>query len=490
MLTNRAAKILALVVTFALVAGCTQSVEDLRAAGDVQGLVERLGPDSTAQERAEAATALGALAAEKGPESSATAEAVDHLVIALDDSEPTVRVAAVLGLGEVGVGAACVQILGALEDESRDVREAAQAALGSLAGDLDPTMATDMLVVATGDASDVVRAAAVEQLGEVGTSVAILPLLQAGADTSADVRLGAALALTALLDRVASSDAATALFVGLEQGDPTVRAEAARRLGEIGWATAIQPLLTAMGDTASAVRAAASTALSAVLGRLPDATAVDSMLQATATGDPVLDAAAAQVLEDLLLRIGPARAADALTKADASDFWLAIALGVAEAKLAAETRRLGIQLEPLDGIRDAADAAGGGRAVAGAHRYAATGAYHPAIVLAPLLQDLAKVSWSPTALRFLELVVTQKTSWLKIQTCRYYGPDIVRYRAVVTIKVVAASTGKTVASKSYTGPAPRACRKSEPYSLTRLEGAQPSLGPAISWLNSLIHPPS
>jgi hypothetical protein len=127
--------------------------------------------------------------------------------------------------------------------------------------------------------------------------------------------------------------------------------------------------------------------------------------------------------------------------------------------------------------------------VPGSAPYAASGAYHPAIVLAPRLFSSAPGSWDATALRFLQLVVIEKDGWKQLQVCRYYGPDITRYSEVVTLQVISAFTGKVVATRAFTGPAPRACAKQEPYDLTRLEGDAPDLGPAVTWLESLIHPP-
>jgi HEAT repeat protein len=490
MLTNKAARLLTILVTAALVAGCTQSAQDLRKAGDVQGLVERLGPETATEERADAATALGELAAEQGPQSVAAAEALDHLVVALGDADPVVRAAAVRGLGGLGVGAALTPILGAVADESAQVQAAAAQALPVLLGDLDPETANGILLNALDDRSTTIRAEAVACLGEVGTRTAILPLLGALDDSAGPVRAAASTAVPAVLGRISATDATDILLDAIDEASDTVRAAAVQHLGLIGTSTAILPLLKAAGDPAAPVRSAAQTAVTAVLDRLSDGAAVRALFDATASDDTAAQSAATDALGLLLVRFGPKRAATAVTDAQAPDSWLAVALGVPVSKLAAETRRLGFQLEPLDAIRNAARAAAKRTAVVGSHRYVASGAFHPAIVLAPSLQDKAHANWSPTALRFLELVVTEKASWKKIQVCRYYGPDITRYRAVVTLTVISGYTGKVVATKAYTGPAPRACRRTEPYNLTRLEGGAPNLGPAITWLNSLIHPPS
>lgn len=487
MRTGKVARVLTFVVTLALVAGCTQSVKDLRAAGDVQGLVARLAPTSTPQERAEAATALGQLAAEQGPQSTASAEALDHLGSALADTDAGVRAAAVLGLGGLGVSAAFMPIVGALDDDSAQVQGAAEQALTILVGDLDEGSAMDLLVDALDDTNATTRAVAARSLGEVGAERAILPLLSALGDSAAPVRTAASTALAAVLDRVPAGNAATALLDALRLGNETVRATAAEQLGKVGTKSAIVPLLTAAGDPAAPVRTAASTALTAVLGRLSDDTAVGALLEAAGDTDQAFRDAATQALKDVLARFGPERAVYTLNDAHAADSWLAVALGVPESGVAAETRRLNLQLETLDAITEAARARG---AIAGSHRYASSSAFHPAIVLAPSLVDRADSSWSPTALRFLELIVTEKTSWQKLQLCRYNGPDITRYRAVVTVSVISAYTGKVVATHTYKGSSPRACRSSEPYDLTRLEGGSPNLGPAVTWLRSLIHPPS
>jgi HEAT repeat protein len=487
MLTGKVARVLTFVVTVALVAGCTSNAQDLRAKGDTQGLVDRVTSGATAQERAEAATALGQLAADQGAGSSAAAEARDHLTRALDDSEPTVRAAAVFGLGGLGVEAVLPPILEALEDDSSQVQQAAEQALSTLLDGLDAKTAIHALVDLLDHESPTVRSAAVTSLGDKGDGTAIVPLLEALDDADSDVRSASSDAVSAILERTTPADAATVLADALSHDSETVRAAAAGHLGAVGTEAAITPLLETLGDSDSDVRSSATAALTDVLGRLPDPTAVGALLDATGSPDQAVATAAAATLRETLATLGPERAVQALATAESGDAWFAEALGVPVSRIAAETRLLGIQLDPIGSIEDAATAARSGRPVVGAHRYAATSAYHPAILFTSSLDG--RESWTPTALRFLELVVTEKASWQRIQVCRYYGPDISRYRKVITFRMYSAFTGKVVATRAYKGPSPRACRQTEPYDLTRLEGGEPSVGGAYAWLDSLIHPP-
>jgi len=412
-------------VVVALLAACAPSVESTQKNGDVQGLVGVLGSDASMQTRADAATALGRLGADGGPASTAAAEAVDHLAVALTDAEATVRAAAAGGLGGLGLGRGAPPLLTALDDEVAEVRQAARQGLVTLLGDLDDQTANGVLIDALDGNSATVRAAAAEGLGDGGQETAILPLLQ-------------------LLD-----------------------------------------------DPATEVKDAAASGLTALLAPLADSTAVNTLFNAMTNDSMSVQKGANATLRQFLAGIGLERAVTAVTAAKAGDAWLAVALGVPQAKIAAETRRLGIQLEPPEAIEAAARAARNGKRVTGAHKYVASAAFHPAVLFtATKLPGGTAGRWAPTALRFLEIVVTQRVTWQKIEVCPYNGPSITRFRAVSTVRVISAATGKVVAQRTYKGAAPRACRRSEPYSLTVLRGSTPKIAPAITWLKSFIHPPA
>ena len=478
-------------VVAALLAACAPSVESMQKDGDVQGLVGVLGSDEGVQTRADAATALGKLGADGGPASTAAAEAVDHLAVALTDSEATVRAAAAGGLGGQGLGPGAPLLLTALDDEVAEVRQAARQGLATLLDDLDDQTATGVLIDALDSDSATVRAAAATGLGGVGKETAILPLLELLDDPATEVKEAAAVALDDLLKQLPAADVAGVLIDALDSDRATVRAAAATGLGGVGKETAILPLLELLDDPATEVKEAAANSLTARLAPLADGTAADVLFRAMNDDSTSVQKGANAALRQFLGGIGVERAVAAVTAAKAGDAWLAVALGVPQAKIAAETRRLGIQLEPLEAIESAATAASKGKPVTGAHKYVASAAFHPAVLFtATKLPGGTADRWAPTALRFLEIVVTQRVSWQKIEVCPYNGPDITRFRAVSTVRVVSAATGKVVAQRTYRGANPRACRQTEPYDLTVLRGSTPSITPAITWLKSLIHPPA
>ena len=349
----------------------------------------------------------------------------------------------------------------------------------------------DHLAVALTDAEATVRAAAAGGLGGLGLELAALPLLTALDDEAAEVRQAAQRGLATLLDDLDDQVATGVLVDALDHQSATVRAAAAEGLGGVGLETAVLPLLLRVDDPAAEAKDAAAKGLTALLARLPDGTAVAALFNAKKNDAPSVQKGADAALRTYLAGIGAERAVAAVVAVKAGDAWLAVALGVPQARIAAETRRLGIQLEPLETILAKAAAARKGKPVAGARRYAASAAFHPAVLLAVSKFPAATTDrWSPTALRFLELVVIEQITWKKLQVCPYYGPDITRYQAVSSVRVISAVTGKVVAQRTYKGSAPRACRKTEAYSLRVLRGSTPSLTPAITWLKSLIHPPA
>lgn len=379
---------------------------------------------------------------------------------------------------------------------SAQTRADAASALGRLGANGGPgstaaSEAADHLAVALTDAEATVRAAAAGGLGGLGLEPGVSPLLTALDDEVAEVRQAARQGLAKLLDDLDDQTATPVLIDALDSDSATVRAAAATGLGGVGQETAILPLLQLRDDPATETKDAAANSLTTLLASLADGTAVNALFKTTNNESESVQTGANAALRQFLAGIGVERAVPALTAAKAGDAWLAVALGVTQAKIAAETRRLGIQLEPLKAIEAKAGAARNGKPVTGAHKYVASGAFHPAVLFTETsLPGGTAERWAPTALRFLEIVVTQRVTWQRIEVCHYYGPDITRFRAVSTVRVISAATGKVVSQRTYRGAAPRACRHSETYSLTELRGSTPSIAPAITWLKSLIHPPA
>ncbi len=470
-----------------IAAGCSADIERMRDEHDVEGLTNALRSDSSAEVRADAATALGDLGA---------LDARGALVDALEDPDATVRAAAARALGQVGGDAEVEPLLNAVDDESADVRRAAQEGLDSLL----PRAGERPFLDALRDESPTVRAAAATALANVGGEAAILPLLSALNDEAADVRVAAEDALSFLLGRLSSIDPAVAsvpLVQALFDDSPRVRAAAARGLGEFGDAAAMVRLLEALDDEDPDVRDAASAAISDLIARLGDAEAVTALVEGLGSEDPAAREAADAALRELLAGMAPEEAVAALGQAGTDDAWLAIALGVPEEQIATETRRLGIQLEPLDSIAQAVAPIRDGTPVAGAHPYRPSDGFHPAVVL-ERVREFDEVSpwepvrerWAPTALRFTELVVVEEEiSWQQIEECLYNGPSIIRYRGSATVRVLSAVDGQLVGEQTFGGTDPRLCQQTENYNLTELYGEAPDLSQAIPWLESLINPP-
>ena len=192
-----------------------------------------------------------------------------------------------------------------------------------------------------------VRVVAAELLGDLADRRAVEPLIASLRDVNADVRIAAAMALDAIHDAralvplISAFDTALAgkdpmdpivelaMFEALEHIDPgwTKRQEAiglvptllaalrdgnyhaARRLGEIGDARAVEPLIKALGDREWLAQKAAAQAL----GKFCDARTVELLIKALEDPDVHVQKAAAVALD----RIDP-KWRDAATPAAAT----------------------------------------------------------------------------------------------------------------------------------------------------------------------------
>ena len=462
----------------ALVVACAPSVADLLETGDVAGLVELLGSDAAVDARADAASALGALG---------DSAAVDPLIAALADPDASLRAAAADALGLLADDTAVAPLLATIADGDEAVRIAARAALAQLSEAIDGDALVSILVDALGDDVGLIRATAADLLGQSGERAALSPLLGAVGDGDEEVTRAVTVALDRLIADLGGA-AQPVLIAALEEDGATRRA-AIEALAETGDASAVPPLLLAMTDDASEVGAAAQSALADVLARQSGDEAVAILLEAVEDERTTVSEAAAAVLTDLLGRLGPGEASAALVASGASDGWLAIGLGIDESQLAAETRRLNLQLDPIDEIFAVASGVPESEGAEGAHAYEASDGYHPAVVLGATFG--VPESWAPTATRYLELVVVEDDiTWTQIEECLYDGPSIIRYRGTQTVRVLSAADGSLVAEEIFQGPDPRACAPSEAYWLTELYGEDPDLTPAVEWLESIIHSPS
>lgn len=136
----------------------------------------RSGEDAAA--RGSAASALG---------DTASKEAIEPLVRALEDTETNVRICAIQSLGEIGDEKALEALALCLKDSNSAIRRHAAGSLGLI----KDKRVIAVLVQALQDKDDDVRWHAVESLGETGDEAAIEPLIEALDDRSGLVRVAA-----------------------------------------------------------------------------------------------------------------------------------------------------------------------------------------------------------------------------------------------------------------------------------------------------------
>jgi HEAT repeat protein len=155
------------------------------------------------------------------------------------------------------------------------VRSLACWALGRM-GDKDAI--PSILRALEDDHEPSVRAGSAHALGELDDPVAVEPLIRAlTMDPSADVRRMAAWSL----GRIGDDSALNPLIAVLNnpKDDPSLRAECAEALGELGLEAAVMPLLEALCDTSAEVRFFAAFAL----GLIGDPAALPALQHMAAT---------------------------------------------------------------------------------------------------------------------------------------------------------------------------------------------------------------
>jgi len=269
-------------------------------------------------------------AAVKGLGRIADPRAVEPLIHALRDEDPQVRKNAVTALKWTQDPRAVEPLIGVLKDEVQEVREGAVQALGRLRDPraVDPLIgvlrdwpsmysvgrslkeigepAVEPLIAALTDDNSVVRAAAAKALGSIEDPRAVEPLILALGDEDPQVRKNAVTALRWIQDpravepligslkdevREVREGAVQALgrlrdpravdpLIGVLRDWPSMYS-VGRSLKEIG-EPAVEPLIAALADDDSAVRAAAAEAL----GSIEDPRAVEPLILALGDEDP------------------------------------------------------------------------------------------------------------------------------------------------------------------------------------------------------------
>jgi HEAT repeat protein len=194
-----------------------------------------------------------------------------------------------------------------LDDPDPEVREEAARALGRIgSSDAD---AVDALIARLKDPQSTIRPDAAQALGQIGDPRAIPALVEGLACPLPEVQHACAHALEAIkkpgrFGRPArrlrkmedASDAPVGDLVGrLEDPDPLVREEAARALGRIGSAEAVDALVQRLVDRTSAIRSDAALAL----GDIGDPRAIPALTQGLSDGSPEVQDACARALGDV-----------------------------------------------------------------------------------------------------------------------------------------------------------------------------------------------
>ena len=189
------------------------------------------------------------------------ANAIDPLIQSLNDSNTSVREAAVSAIEKIG-GPAIEPLIRALNDSNSGIRIGAELALEKIR---DPIALGSLCKVLKDDKDPYVRANAALALGMINDSNSVVPLTQALKDIDANVRRGSAVALVELSSRGVKVDQAVdPLILALNDTDGTVRANAATALGNIKDKKAVDPLITSLRDGDWAVRRYAAYALGSI----------------------------------------------------------------------------------------------------------------------------------------------------------------------------------------------------------------------------------
>ncbi len=235
-----------------------------RSLGLIDRYLEQVRKASKWTERAGAARALGKLG---------VVDAVPLLVAVMRDPQEdarSVKQAAARALGELRAPEAIPLLMKELE--TRD--EWASPRLADILVSFGETAVPQLLESLVDEAHANSRAWAAQVLGKIGSQRAVAPLLQRLHDRSEQVRMAVAEALGALGDRRATNE-----LVQIALRDPvgTVRAEAARALGQMRDESVLETLVTLLADPDYWTRLRTIEAIE--LLKPEDPTALDSALR-------------------------------------------------------------------------------------------------------------------------------------------------------------------------------------------------------------------
>ena len=256
------------------------NIENLKAKGDVQGLIKALGYQKDPNIRQAAAVALGQLGDHN---------AVEALISTLEDSESQVRLAIVEALGQLGNSHAVEPLITVLTGVDTSLKVVTVQALGEIGN----AHAVEALTAAPKDGN--IALAAADTLVKIGAP-AVEPLITVLTGTDNSLKMVAVKAL----GEIGNPRAAEALTAALNDGN--ISLVAADTLVKIG-APAVEPLIAALKDVNGNVRKAAAEVLGKIGARLEDPTfrarAVEALTAALKGGSWYVLEAVARALESL-----------------------------------------------------------------------------------------------------------------------------------------------------------------------------------------------
>ena len=265
----------------------------------VEGLIEELKVDVSAEVRQTAAVALGRLGVD-------ARTAVEALTNALKDKSDSVRAASAEALGRIGPEAksAATPLMEALRDKKADrfLRVYAAFALGRIKPDT-PDAAAEALAEALGDAEAPaeVRKACADALGQLGAAgEAAVPALAAALKEkqNLEVRRACANALGQL--GPAAAKALPELRQALKDDDKYVRIHSLHALGGIGKdaADALPEIIRCVKeDSVTEVRVAAIETVGSIGVKAPDA--IDALTTSSRSPQTAVREAAVEALKKL-----------------------------------------------------------------------------------------------------------------------------------------------------------------------------------------------
>lgn len=252
------------------------SVFEADREGDIDKLVDLLQNSESEEVRRHVADTLGEVDSPEGA-------AVDALIsAALDDTEPSVRSAAVDALDEIGseaterllVRMADVDLdpeastwsrVDAFSEALTDDRPAIRMAAASALGRSDEPAAVDALVDCLDDPEPAVRARVARACGRLGDDRCTSPLCGLVDDGNPEVRREVAEALGA----TGGEDGEEALESLVEDSSVAVRRSAVSSLGTFGTEDALDQLIEALSDQADVVRRTAVYSIIELLSNAP-----------------------------------------------------------------------------------------------------------------------------------------------------------------------------------------------------------------------------